>query len=76
MQLGKNYFDPGNFLLWMDVNRHTTPIVDYAKRLISVQNYAYLRRKARYRFIDTIVDHFLCEGDWVVWCPYTCPVAF
>jgi hypothetical protein len=61
MQLGKNYFNPGDFLLRMDINRHTTPVVDYAKRLISVQNHTYLRRKARYRFIDTIVDHFLRE---------------
>jgi len=61
MQLGENHFDPGDFLLRVNIDRHTTPIVDYTKRLVSMQDYTYLRGEARYGFIDTIVDHFLCE---------------
>ena len=59
MQLGQNHFNTGDLLLWMQVNRHPTAIIDNRKRIILMQDYPDLRCITGNRFIHTIVDDFL-----------------
>ena len=61
MQLGEDYFDPGNFLLRVDIDRHAATVIDHAKRLVGVQNHTDLRRVTGDGFVDTIVYHLLRE---------------
>ena len=59
VQPGKDQFDSGNFVLWVDVYRHTPTVVDYFNRSVGVDTDLNFSRVTGDGLINTVIHHLL-----------------
>tara|TARA_B100000123_G_C25602616_1_gene372093 strand:- start:508 stop:768 length:261 start_codon:yes stop_codon:yes gene_type:complete len=59
MQPSENQLNSGNFVLWVDVYRHTPTVVDYFNRSIGVDTDLDFSRVTGDGLIDTVIHHLL-----------------
>ena len=64
MQLGEDQLDARNALFWVDVHRHASAIVQNLQRIVLMQNHLNRAGMPSQRFIDAVVDDFLCQMIW------------
>ena len=61
MQAREDQLDAAYFFLWVDVDRHSSPIVDYLDGAVFVESHVNLFAVPRDSLIDAVVDNFVCQ---------------